>query len=100
MSVYFIEREYDSNIRVEVDDDVIVTYDTGYDGSKNSVEFKLPEVRYESKTIAAFSDVKSLRKEGVNIQHLVMKETKSGKKVSEPVWENVWTPVENLEGDA
>lgn len=99
MTVYFIEREYESNIRIEVDDDTTVSFRQGYEESKNSVVFTKPSVRYDSETLAAFSDVKTLRREGVNVQYLVQRETKGGKKVTEPTYEQQWTSVEDLKGN-
>jgi hypothetical protein len=98
MTVYFIEREYEVNIRIEVEDDTTVSFRQGYEDTRNSVVFSTPGRSYEEKFLAAFSNVQAVRKEGVDVQYLTTKQTKGAGAAEEAEWEHTWIAPKDFKG--
>jgi hypothetical protein len=98
MTVYFIEREYEVNIRIEVDDDTSVSFRQGYEDTRNSVVFSTPGRSYEEKFLAAFSNVQAVRKEGVSVQYLNTVQTKGPSVNEEAEWEHSWANAKDFKG--
>lgn len=98
MTVYFIEREYEVNIRIEVDDEAIVSFRQGYEDTKNSVVFTMPGRSYDEKFLAAFSNVQAVRKEGVKVEYLNTVQTKGPSVNEASEWEHTWAAPKDHKG--
>lgn len=93
MTVYYLDRQYETDIRIEVDDDVQVHCNTYKREAGMAVTFSQQTSQYETNHIAAFDGVQTLRKEGVDVQYKEWKdddkaESKTEDKPVKQIWVN------------
>ncbi len=69
MTVYYMTRGYDTDVRIEVDDDVETHCNTYKRDEGMAVTFRKKTSQYDTQHIAAFDGVKTLREEGVDVQY-------------------------------
>ncbi len=69
MTVYYLDRSYESDIRVEVEDDITPTVRHTRGSEGMIVSFDKMTSQFETQTVASFDGVKTLRQEGLSVQY-------------------------------